>query len=885
MDFGLSRKRLAALLVLSAVALQPAAALGCIGDCGGDGRVAVDELIGGVNIALGSRAASECPAFDSDGDSVIAIDELVAGVNNALEGCPPPVGVSIDSPSPLALFAGSPISVSGALEGATAVTCNGIAATVAGAAFSATVPLHAAENIITCLAAGPGGRVASASVSVILDNVAPMVVIDSPRASLVTGADRVDVTGVVNDVLTVPGAAPPIVRVNDGAASVSNGTFVVTDVPLRPGPNLLTAVATDAVGNSDEMSITVTRRDLAGQRLRMVSGRNQMGSVGTELANPLEVELVDALGNGVAGRAVTFTVTRGSGAVAGVAGSGQTLGVITGAGGRAAVRFALGANAGRGSHRVTASAAGFAGDAVFCASATASAADHIVVISGDHQMGAVGELLPLPLVVGVLDTEGNPVDRAQVTFTVVEGDGSMPGGQTFTAMTGPDGRAAATLRLGPQPALNGNRLRADFPGLTGLPAVFTATSTLAGRAADTSVSGVVVDTSNQPVPGVTASIVGTSLEERSDDQGRFRIRGVPVGPIRLFLWGITATRDGIWPDLEFNLVTVAGQDNTIGRPIRLPALDEESSRIVGGNKDVTLTLADVPGFSLTVSASSATFPNGSRMGRLTVTQVHFDKVPMPPPNGSQFGLAWTLQPADVRFDPPARITLPNNGMPPGQLIDMFSFDHDLGMFVSIGSASVSPDGSIIQSDPGFGITKTGWGGGTPPPAPTTEGKHDPCFEAAAQTRDRASQGPEAPRLFANVQACIGQRVCQEAEDGNLADNDLARRVVPKFINRFLDNAGDWGMVLDMFPCNATTNFPLRDELCSAKMADLHMKDDLSAALSMEGCFSQDDWNRIFEDISTCSDDELGAVSTVATPVVRFLRDRVRNQCCATRGDC
>jgi hypothetical protein len=79
---------------------------------------------------------------------------------------------------------------------------------------------------------------------------------------------------------------------------------------------------------------------------------------------------------------------------------------------------------------------------------------------------------------------------------------------------------------------------------------------------------------------------------------------------------------------------------------------------------------------------------------------------------------WTVQPAGVVFDPPARITYPNvDGLRPGQVVDIFSFDHDLGLFVSSGTGTVSPDGAVITSDPGSGITKAGWGYPAPPPPP------------------------------------------------------------------------------------------------------------------------------------------------------------------------
>lgn len=62
----------------------------CPGDCGGDGAVAVDELVRGVNIALGTASDTSCRAFDRDGDRRVQIHELIAAVAAALQGCPDP---------------------------------------------------------------------------------------------------------------------------------------------------------------------------------------------------------------------------------------------------------------------------------------------------------------------------------------------------------------------------------------------------------------------------------------------------------------------------------------------------------------------------------------------------------------------------------------------------------------------------------------------------------------------------------------------------------------------------------------------------------------------------------------------------------------------------
>jgi len=59
----------------------------CAGDCNGDGFVLIDELITGVNIALGQSPLASCPTSDGDGDDQISVAELIAAVRRALGGC------------------------------------------------------------------------------------------------------------------------------------------------------------------------------------------------------------------------------------------------------------------------------------------------------------------------------------------------------------------------------------------------------------------------------------------------------------------------------------------------------------------------------------------------------------------------------------------------------------------------------------------------------------------------------------------------------------------------------------------------------------------------------------------------------------------------------
>jgi hypothetical protein len=59
----------------------------CEGDCNGDGTVAINELISGVTIALGSAPVNTCSSMDASGDGTVAINELIAAVSRALNGC------------------------------------------------------------------------------------------------------------------------------------------------------------------------------------------------------------------------------------------------------------------------------------------------------------------------------------------------------------------------------------------------------------------------------------------------------------------------------------------------------------------------------------------------------------------------------------------------------------------------------------------------------------------------------------------------------------------------------------------------------------------------------------------------------------------------------
>lgn len=60
----------------------------CAGDCSDDETVTIDELVRGIDVALGAEPLDDCPLADGNGDGSVSISELVAAVDSAMNGCP-----------------------------------------------------------------------------------------------------------------------------------------------------------------------------------------------------------------------------------------------------------------------------------------------------------------------------------------------------------------------------------------------------------------------------------------------------------------------------------------------------------------------------------------------------------------------------------------------------------------------------------------------------------------------------------------------------------------------------------------------------------------------------------------------------------------------------
>lgn len=633
--------------------------------------------------------------------------------------------ISIDAPASDTVTAADEIAVAGTVgPNVTSVEVNGVAVPIMGAGFDAFVPLVPGPNLLVAIAFDAGGNTGSDSVMVTRDATAPRLKIESPPDGFVAAEDLVTVTGALLD--SVDGGIAPIVTVNGIQGTVQNGFFMVVDVPLIPGPNPIVAVARDAVGNQGSDEIEVVRAFSAGGRLERLSGDGQFGLVDTVLPEPLTVRVVDGAGNPLFGRLVRFEVVRNSGLLEPSAGPpGRIVRVPTNAAGVARASLRLGARSGEGNNRVRVSVPGIDGQVEFCASGLPGVPARVDAGAEAVQKGVISRPLPGPLEVQVVDADLNPVPGVPVEFAITLGGGHLDGLASRTVLTDADGTARANLTLGPTAGLNGNVVEATVLGFATLPAVFVATGIAPGTVADTTFAGLVLDAGDNPIPGTTVTISSTGASAATDADGRFVLTNVPPGAIVLQVDPSTSPRPETFPLLEFRALAIAGYENRLPvGPIKLPEL-EGGGAVVGGS-DVVVAMPDVAGVELTVFAGSATFADGSTTGVVSIDQVHMDEVPMVPPMGMVFLPTWTVQPAGVRFDPPARIQVPNTeGNPPGAIVDMYSFDHDLNRFVKIGPGTVTEDGLSVVSAPGFGIDHAGWGGAAARP-PTSNNKGPPC---------------------------------------------------------------------------------------------------------------------------------------------------------------
>jgi Leishmanolysin/Bacterial Ig-like domain (group 1)/Bacterial Ig-like domain (group 2) len=245
-----------------------------------------------------------------------------------------------------------------------------------------------------------------------------------------------------------------------GSGNGTVATVTETGLVTAQGPGTTEISASSGSANA---SVPVSVVQTPTQMVK-ISGDGPTGTSGVALAEPLVVEVEDALGTPVAGATVTFT-TIGGGAL-----SPAT--AITGTNGRASTSLTPGATA--GNQAVIASVQATSISVAFTVSIIGGSPATIDVAAGDGQHSPAGTEVRVRPAVLVRDQSSSPVAGVPVQFDVISGGGSIAGAST---VTNANGRAdVGSWTLGSS-GTNQLRATAGIGGLIGNPIIFTAFTT------------------------------------------------------------------------------------------------------------------------------------------------------------------------------------------------------------------------------------------------------------------------------------------------------------------------------------------------------------------------------------------------------------------------
>jgi uncharacterized protein (TIGR03437 family) len=233
----------------------------------------------------------------------------------------------------------------------------------------------------------------------------------------------------------------------------------------------------------------------------------------------------------------------------------------------------------------------------------------------------------------------------------------------------------------------------------------------------TSISGLVENTSRQPMSDVEVKVSGTNISVKTNSEGAFVLPDVPVGPQFVEVNGGSIPVDPPYPRVTLKITAQSSRDNQFTRPIALQQSTGASGTIGTGSALVSNTIqsseidsqAQPPvviqtgGFQLDVPlASTANFPGGATRGAITLTPLLNGRTPVNLPFGYHSASVVQITPFNVRIGLGAKLTLPNTeSLPPGTKVELFRYDPQEGLFVrEPETALVSADGRRIETTPG-----------------------------------------------------------------------------------------------------------------------------------------------------------------------------------------
>ena len=299
-----------------------------------------------------------------------------------------------------------------------------------------------------------------------------------PLQARVTDANGSPVQGATVNFSVVPGpTGAGASSLGGGPATVTtNSNGLATSPPLlangTPGRFIATA-STDGVSTVATYTLD---NHAAATTIALIGGDSQEATINSRYPQPLRARVTDTNGSPVEGAIVSFSVVAGAtGAGASFLGGGPATATTDSEG--VATSPPLVANGTPGRFSATASTDGGAAVATYSLDNHA-AANKLGAVGSTTQSATVDSRYPLPLTARLLDSDGQPIDAASITFTL--GAAAANGGGA-----GAGGAAAGASFLG---GASQATVLTDVNGLATTPPIlanatpgaFTATATVIG---------------------------------------------------------------------------------------------------------------------------------------------------------------------------------------------------------------------------------------------------------------------------------------------------------------------------------------------------------------------------------------------------------------------
>ena len=301
---------------------------------------------------------------------------------------------------------------------------------------------------------------------------------------------------------------------------------------------------------------------------------------------------------------------------------------------------------------------------------------------------------------------------------------------------------------------DGAALDADNDGVAGGKATAYFRTLPLTRIPNTDVFGYVYDSYNTDSNGDDIPLEGVVIRLDSlpdvfavtDENGYFILEDVPAPDFYVYIDGsdVTNAPEGVsYASLGKAFHSVPGQAVQLemdGEPfdVYLPTMaaanvvalsTTEATDVRFGPESLDFLQQEFPDVdptlwqeaTVTFAPGSAQDDEGTAATQAMIVPVNPQRLPAPlPPNmnpglvisiqaGSDAGFNRDSQGGATNFDIPAPVSFPNTDeLAPGEKSLIWSFDHDAGDWVVIGTGTVSDDGRAIVSDEGVGVLAPGW---------------------------------------------------------------------------------------------------------------------------------------------------------------------------------